>query len=180
MLDGASNDEAWGRQTMLATVPVGAVQEITVLANAFSSEFGWTSGPALNIVTKGGTNAMHGEMLGMGRPGGTQAKTFSTSGFCPPSVSTCTTPATLQAINPADVPDELSQVSGTVGGADSQGQDVFLRHRRLHAAGPDDVSLEHAAGVRAAPGRQPHLRRPVSPGAGQRAGSITSSHRRSR
>ena len=28
MLDGASNDEAWGRQTMLATVPVGAVQEI--------------------------------------------------------------------------------------------------------------------------------------------------------
>ncbi len=28
MLDGASNDESWGRQTMLATVPVGAVQEI--------------------------------------------------------------------------------------------------------------------------------------------------------
>ena len=28
MLDGASNDEGWGRQTMLATVPVGAVQEV--------------------------------------------------------------------------------------------------------------------------------------------------------
>ena len=50
-LDGANNDEAWGRQTMIATVPLGAVQEITVLTNAFSSEFGWTSGPALNIVT---------------------------------------------------------------------------------------------------------------------------------
>jgi hypothetical protein len=42
MLDGASNDEAWGRQTMLATVPIGAVQEVSVLANAFSSEYGWT------------------------------------------------------------------------------------------------------------------------------------------
>ena len=35
----------WGRQTMLATVPVGAVQEISVLTNAFSAEFGWTAGP---------------------------------------------------------------------------------------------------------------------------------------
>ena len=55
-LDGANNDEGWGRQTMIATVPLGAIQEITVLSNAFSSEFGWTAGPALNIVTKSGTN----------------------------------------------------------------------------------------------------------------------------
>src|SRR4029453_3949627 len=63
MLDGASNDEAWGRQTMQATVPVGAVQEVAVLANAFSSEYGWTSGPAFNIVTKTGTNSLRGEAL---------------------------------------------------------------------------------------------------------------------
>ena len=63
MLDGANNDEGWGRQTMLATVPIGAIQEMTVLSNAFSAEFGWTSGPALNIVTKSGTNALHGEGL---------------------------------------------------------------------------------------------------------------------
>jgi hypothetical protein len=116
MLDGASNDESWGRQTMIATVPVGAVQEIAVLSNAFSAEFGWTAGPALNIVTKSGTNSLAGEGLYMGRPGGLQAKTFSTDGFCAPSVSTCTTPNTLTAINPADVPDELNQVSGSVGG----------------------------------------------------------------
>ena len=61
MLDGASNDEGWGRQTMIATVPVGAIQEIAVLSNAFSAEFGWTAGPALNIVTKSGTNDVHGE-----------------------------------------------------------------------------------------------------------------------
>ena len=68
MLDGASNDEGWGRQTMLATVPVGAVQEVSVLSNAFSAEFGWTAGPALNIVTKSGTNALHGEGAVPGPP----------------------------------------------------------------------------------------------------------------
>jgi len=116
MLDGASNDEGWGRQTMMAAVPVGAVEEVTVLSNAFSAEYGWTSGPAMNIVTKAGTNALRGEALFLGRPGGMQAETFSTDGFCAPSVTTCTTPATLTAINPADVPDALSQVSGSAGG----------------------------------------------------------------
>ena len=115
MLDGASNDEGWGRQTMIATVPVGAIQEIAVLSNAFSAEFGWTAGPALNIVTKSGTNDLHGEGLYMARPGSWQAGTFATTGFCAPSVATCVTPTTLTAINPADVPDSLNQFSGTVG-----------------------------------------------------------------
>ena len=106
-----------GRQTAIATVPVGAIQEITILSNAFSSEFGWTSGPALNIVTKSGTNQFHGEGLLLVRPGGSwQAKTFSTKGFCPPSVPSCVAPTTLQAINPVDIPDALSQVSGSIGG----------------------------------------------------------------
>ncbi|MGB8510088.1 MAG: TonB-dependent receptor [Pyrinomonadaceae bacterium] len=117
LLDGANNDEGWGRQTAIATVPLGAIQEITLLTNAFSSEYGWTSGPALNIVTKSGTNDLHGEGLFMLRPGGSwQAKTFSTKNFCAPSVSTCVTPTTLKAINPVDIPDALNQVSGSIGG----------------------------------------------------------------
>jgi hypothetical protein len=80
-LDGANNDEAWGRQTAVATIPLGAIQEMAVMSNAFSAEFGWTAGPALNIVTKSGTNDMHGEGLFMIRPGDWQAKTFSTDGF---------------------------------------------------------------------------------------------------
>src|SRR5213075_210038 len=68
-LDGANNDEGWGRQTAIATIPIGAIQEMSVLTNAFSSEFGWTSGPALNIVTKSGTNDVHGEGLFLIRPG---------------------------------------------------------------------------------------------------------------
>src|ERR1043165_9489094 len=55
-LDGASNDEGWGRQTAITTIPLGAIQEIAIISNAFSAEYGWTAGPALNIVTKAGTN----------------------------------------------------------------------------------------------------------------------------
>ena len=115
-LDGANNDEGWGRQTAIATVPLGAVQEFAVLTNAFSAEFGWTAGPALNIVTKSGTNVFHGEGIFMARPGDWQAETFSTRNFCPPSVPSCTTPTTLQAINPVDIPDALKQMSGSIGG----------------------------------------------------------------
>ena len=116
-LDGANNDEAWGRQTMIATVPIGAVQEMTVLSNAFTADFGWTASPAINIVTKSGTNTLHGEALYMARPGDFQASSFSTKGFCPPSVPSCVTPTTLTAINPVDIPDSLNQVSGSIGGA---------------------------------------------------------------
>ncbi|HYV09635.1 MAG TPA: TonB-dependent receptor [Pyrinomonadaceae bacterium] len=115
-LDGANNDEGWGRQTAVATIPLGAIQEIAVISNAFSAEYGWTAGPALNIVTKSGTNAFHGEGLFLIRPGDWQAESFSTDGFCPPSLSTCVTPSTLQAISPVDIPDALQQYSATIGG----------------------------------------------------------------
>jgi hypothetical protein len=115
-LDGASDDEGWGRQAPIITVPIGAVQEMAALTNAFSSEYGWTAGPAINIVTKSGSNEWHGEGLFMGRPGGWEAKSFATRNFCPPSVPSCTTPNTLTAITPAEIPDTLGQVSGSIGG----------------------------------------------------------------
>ena len=115
-VDGASDDEAWGRQTSLITLPIGSVQEMSALTNAFSAEFGWTAGPALNIITKSGSNDLHGEALYMGRPGGWEAISFSRDNFCAPSVASCTTPDTLKSIGPADVPDVLHQLSGSLGG----------------------------------------------------------------
>jgi hypothetical protein len=115
-VDGANNDEAWGRQIAMSTLPMTAVQEMTVLTNAFSSEFGWTSGPALNVVTKSGTNQFHGEGIYLARPGDMQAKGFPTKNFCAPSVSSCTTPATLASVSAVDIPDSLNQVSGSFGG----------------------------------------------------------------
>ncbi len=117
MLDGSNNDDGWGRQMMVTTVPAGAVQEVSTLSNAASAEFGWTAGPAMNIVTKSGTNFLHGEGLYLGRPGSWQATSFSTKGFCPPSITTCVTPSTLTSITPVDIPDVLNQLSGSIGGA---------------------------------------------------------------
>src|SRR5206468_7713106 len=101
-IDGASGDEPWGRQTMFSTIPIAAVHEMQILSNAFSSEFGWTSGTAVNVVTKSGTNVAHGEALYEGRPGRLQ-KSTATAG--------------TTTIAPADVPDVLHQVSGAAGGA---------------------------------------------------------------
>src|SRR5262249_51769693 len=33
-LDGGNNDESWGRQTAIAQMPLGAIQEVTVLSSA--------------------------------------------------------------------------------------------------------------------------------------------------
>jgi hypothetical protein len=125
-LDGASDDEGWGRQTAVATVPIGAVQEISILSNSFSSEYGWTSGAALNLVTKSGTNDYHGDLLYLLRPGSWQAKSFSTSNFCPDSVSTCVTPGTLQSVSPVDIPDKLNQGSLSAGGPIARDKAFFF------------------------------------------------------
>ena len=180
MLDGANNDEGWGRQTMLATVPIGAIQEFAVLTNAFSAEFGWTAGPAMNIVTKSGTNSVHGEGLYMARPGGMQAKTFATKGFCAPEVPTCVTPHDARCDQSCRHARRAQSVFDVDRRADREGQDVLLRDRRLHAAGSHHVPVADAAIVPAAGRRPSRLRRQLSPDAGQRARRSPASRRRSR
>lgn len=73
-VDGANANDSWGRQTIFANVPVDAVQEFTVLTNGFSAEYGRTSGAAVNVVTKAGTNAFHGDVLGIWKPGSLESK----------------------------------------------------------------------------------------------------------
>jgi outer membrane receptor protein involved in Fe transport len=73
-IDNTTADDSWGRQTLFTSLPITAVQEFTILTNASSAEYGRTSGSAVNIVTKSGTNDFHGDFLGMGRPGGSEAR----------------------------------------------------------------------------------------------------------
>ena len=101
-----------------------------MLSNAFSAEFGWTAGPALNIVTKSGTNALHGEGLYLGRPGDTQAKTFATEGFCAPSVSTCFTPNDAHGDQPGGRP----RRAGPVLGVESAGRSPRTRRSSSRTA----------------------------------------------
>ena len=73
-IDGSSGNDSWGRQTIFTNIPVAAIQEMDVLTNAFSAEYGGSTGSVVNIITKSGGNEWHGEALGMGRPSATEAE----------------------------------------------------------------------------------------------------------
>jgi hypothetical protein len=73
-VDNATGDDSWGRQALFTSVPFSAVQEVSVLTNASSAEYGRTTGGAVNIVTKSGTNDFHGDALVLWRPGSIQAR----------------------------------------------------------------------------------------------------------
>ena len=102
-------------------------------------------------------------------PGDWQAKSFSTDNFCPPSVSSCVTPATLGSISPVDIPDTLNQGSVSIGGPIVKDKTFFFVAADYTAPGSNDLTLEHAAGVRAAGGRQPRIHGALPPDARQRA-----------
>jgi hypothetical protein len=77
-VDGSTGNDSWGRQTIFTNIPLSAVQEMTVLTNAFSAEYGASTGSVVNIVTKSGGQSYHGEFGGMWRPTGPEA---SLAGF---------------------------------------------------------------------------------------------------
>ncbi len=77
-VDGSTGNDSWGRQTIFTNVPVAAVQEMTVLTNSFSTEYGASTGSVVNIVTKSGGADFHGELSGLWRPTGPEA---ALSGF---------------------------------------------------------------------------------------------------
>ncbi len=75
VIDGSSADDSWGRQTIFTNVPLAAIQEFSVLTNAFSAEYGRTTGGAINLVTRAGTRDFKGDFDLTARPGGLQSKT---------------------------------------------------------------------------------------------------------
>jgi hypothetical protein len=73
-VDGANAIDAWGRQTIIPNFGVDTVQEMDVLTNAFSAQYGYTAGSVINIVTQRGENQFHGSVLALGRPSDTEAR----------------------------------------------------------------------------------------------------------
>ena len=59
LLDGASNIQPYQGEVNI-NVAVDAVEEFKVQSGTMSAEFGYTSGGVINIVTKSGTNSIHG------------------------------------------------------------------------------------------------------------------------
>lgn len=112
-VDGANGDDAWGRQTIFTNVPLDAVSEMTVLDNAFAANYGFGEGAVVNIVTRSGTSRYHGDVLGLWRPSGPEAKL---SGF-----------SAANATNGNDITsDTLAQGAATLSGPLPHAQNTFF------------------------------------------------------
>src|SRR6202041_687602 len=60
LLDGTWDKRVdWGG--VIYVPSVDAVQEMKVMTNAFTAQYGWSSGNVVNIVTKSGSNGFHGD-----------------------------------------------------------------------------------------------------------------------
>lgn len=61
IMDGGNNNRAF-RGDINISPTVDAIQEFKVQSNVMSSEFGFTLGGVVNVVTKSGTNELHGSL----------------------------------------------------------------------------------------------------------------------
>ena len=74
-LDGLDNTQRGGsRQIRMVITTPEAVEEIQVLSNGYSAEFGRAAGGQVNVILKSGTNQYHGSQLFLYRPPSWQAR----------------------------------------------------------------------------------------------------------
>ncbi len=66
-VDNAPNNDMGSQRTILAYPSLDAISEIKIVTNAYGPEYGQSGGGQVNIVTKSGTNALHGSVYYFGR-----------------------------------------------------------------------------------------------------------------
>jgi hypothetical protein len=74
-IDGAENDSGQGISRTYH-LPVDSIQEFQVNRAGYNAEYGFTYDEAVTIVTKGGTNSLHGAAFGTFRDEGTDAHQY--------------------------------------------------------------------------------------------------------
>jgi hypothetical protein len=93
-----------------ATISQEAVQEFQVITADYMPEYGRAMGGVVNIVTKSGSNAVHGDLFGYLRNGAIQARDpFSVTANCDPATLTCGTTPVKQSFTRV-------QAGATIGG----------------------------------------------------------------
>src|SRR5262245_32604196 len=116
-VDGADNTDN-SVNASRSTVSQEAVQEFQVVSNSFAAEFGRSSGGVVNVVTKSGTNDLHGNLFGFLRHRSFQAR----NAFAPIE----------------DPPFTRTQYGGTIGGAFKKDRTYFFgsfEQRQRHESG---------------------------------------------
>jgi hypothetical protein len=93
-----------------ATISQEGVQEFQVITSDYMPEYGRAMGGVVNIVTKSGSNQVHGNAFGFLRDSGIQARNpFSVTADCDPATFTCGTTPVKQSYTRV-------QAGATIGG----------------------------------------------------------------
>ena len=75
LLDGTSNNDTFNTGFVLRPPP-DAIQEFKILTHSYSAEYGRNSGSVVNVVTRSGSNAVHGAAWEFNRDDALQARNF--------------------------------------------------------------------------------------------------------
>jgi hypothetical protein len=75
LLDGASNNDTFNTGFVLRPPP-DAIQEFKILTHSYSAEYGRSAGSVVNVVTKSGSNTLHGAAWEFNRDDALQARNF--------------------------------------------------------------------------------------------------------
>ncbi len=75
LLDGASNNDTFNTGFVLRPPP-DAIQEFKILTHSYSAEYGRSAGSVVNVVTKSGSNDLHGALWEFNRDDALQARNF--------------------------------------------------------------------------------------------------------
>jgi hypothetical protein len=142
-VDGVdNNDDVVG--SVRATFSQEAVREFQVMAQSYSAEFGKASSGVINIVTKSGTNVVHGTAFSYFRDDALNAKEYFEK-FEPDG----------RAINRAKAPFRQTQFGGILGGPVRKDRTFYFgSFERLDAAASNFVTIDDTTPV-VVPGRAP-------------------------
>jgi hypothetical protein len=77
LLDGGTNTTQYDLNAIAAVPQVDSIQEFRVLTDAYSPEYGHTSGGVVTFSTKSGTDSLHGTVYDYIRNSDTDANTFN-------------------------------------------------------------------------------------------------------
>jgi hypothetical protein len=75
LLDGASNNDTFNTGFVLRPPP-DAIQEFKILTHSYAAEYGRSAGSVVNVVTKSGTNELHGAAWEFNRDDALQARNY--------------------------------------------------------------------------------------------------------
>ena len=75
LLDGATNNDTFNTGFVMRPPP-DAIQEFKIQTHSYSAEYGRSSGSVVNVVTKAGTNELHGAVWEFNRDDSLEARNF--------------------------------------------------------------------------------------------------------